>query len=147
MYLFFSLCSSIFNFFPQAFSLSSSPNILFSVVLFLFLFFYFLFFIFKLGSEHQTVVLQPKYFGNSIIDRWQSLKCSSSDGHLLAASAQRKQKITKTFSHKLFKACFHKVCFFFFCFVCFVVVIKSCSILPLVGHSCVFTTLSQLLIK
>lgn len=65
------------------------------------------------------MVLQPKYFGNSIIDRWQSLKCSSSDGHLLAASAQRKQKITKTFSHKLFKACFHKV-WFFFSFVLFV---------------------------
>lgn len=51
------------------------------------------------------MVLQPKYFGNSIIDRWQSLKCFSSDGLLLAVSTWRMQKVTKTFSHKLLKVC------------------------------------------
>lgn len=51
------------------------------------------------------MVLQPKYFGNSKIDRWQSLKCFSSDGLLLAVSTWKMQKVAKTFSHKLLKLC------------------------------------------
>lgn len=51
------------------------------------------------------MVLQPKYFGNSKIDRWQSLKCFSSDGLLLAVSTWKIQKVVREGFGNLLQLC------------------------------------------